>query len=309
LVAFKSSFDFLLSPEQLKQPFGMVLSPRFPKVRGSFRVTFESRVKKVVYDLIEFDVTGKQFGENGEHREAEMSSTSSHIPFHMNVKLVMDDATASFNLETKFRGHDILEIEKCLDALAALKDGGTIELYDLKQGKSLGAVASQLNTLSEKDGQFEQITRDLAEVARAYGVKFIAPEVIRKKDLDTLAFLLEVCRTGELQGGTVQNLRATLVRRDEPVESVFGPISGEFMIGVENDSYPPQLLLGTQVTIGPYRMVIERASLCDLDDTRKKYAALKPGGSIPVRFLSTASVRQYFPKFYKGEPLPPIVPA
>ncbi|MFZ3343414.1 MAG: hypothetical protein WA609_11155 [Terriglobales bacterium] len=308
LVAFKSSFDFLLSPEQLQQPFGLVLSPRFPKACGSFRVTFENSVKKVVYDLIEFDVTAKQFGENGEHRVLEMSSTSPYVPFQMNARFGIDDLSASFNLQKKFRGHEILEVEKFLDAMAVLKGGGAIELFDLKQAKAARTTGAHLNTSSEKEGQFEQITRDLAEVARAFAVRLIVPEAIGKKDLETMSFLLEVCRSGEIQGGTITSLTATLVRRDESVESVFGPISGEFMIGVENDSYPPQQLLGTQVTVGPCRMVIERASLCDLDDTKKKYAALKPGESTPVRFLSTGSVRQIFLKFHKGEPLAPLVP-
>ncbi len=308
LVAFKSSFNFLMSPDQLQQPFEIVLSPKFPKLRGSFRVTFENSTRKVVYDLIEFDVTARQFGENGEHREVEMISTSTHVPFHMNVKYVMDDATASFSLETKFLGHDILEVGKCLDALAILKSDGGIGLFDLKQGKSFPAIVGQLNTLGEGGGQFEQITRNLAEVARALGVQFIAPEVIGRKDLETMAFLLEVCRTGEIQGGTVQTLSATLVRRDQPAESIFSPISGEFMIGVENDNYPPQHVLGTQIMVGPCRMVIERATLCDLEETKKKYAALNPGESIPVKFVSTGPVRQIFPKFYKGEPLAPLVP-
>ncbi|HUB02254.1 MAG TPA: hypothetical protein VL983_06195 [Terriglobales bacterium] len=307
LVAFKSSFDFLMSPDQLQRPFGLVLSPKFPKVRGSFRVTFENRPKKVVYDLIEFDVTAKQLGANGEDREFRLTSTSSHVPFHLNMTLGTDAGTASFNLKTDFLGHDILEIEKCLDAIALLKDSGTIELFDLKQGKSVCAMGAQINTLGESGGQFEQITRDLAELARAFGVRFIAPEMITRKDQDSMALLLEICRTGEIQGGTVTNLTATLVRRDEPAESVLRPISGEFVIGFDNDSCPPQQLLGTAVTVGPCRTIIERASLCDFEEVKKKYATLNPGESLPVRFLSPGPVRQIFPKFYKGEPLAPLV--
>lgn len=307
LLGFKSSFDFLMPPEQLQRPFGLVLTLRNPKVHESFRVTFENTGRKVIYDLIEFDIAAKEFGDDGRHHAVEFTSTSSHVPFDVSMKFSLDDLTASFTLETKFRGRDILEVEKCLDGLAALKDSGGIELFDLRRGQSLGAVKAELNTFCSDGWKFEQIARDLAEVARAFSVQFTAPDVISKTDLDTMALLLEVCRNGEILGGTVNDLTAKLVRRDEPLESILGPISGEFMIGLENDTYPPQQLLGKQVIVGPCRIVIERASLCDLEETRKTYTALNPGESMPVRFVASGPVRQIFPRFYK-EPLAPLVP-
>ena len=68
-----------------------------------------------------------------------------------------------------------------------------------------------------------------------------------------------------------------------------------------------QQLLGAQISLGPSRTIIEKASLIDFEEMKSRYEALSPGESMPVRFSSSGSVRQIFHRFYKGEPLAPLV--
>jgi hypothetical protein len=296
-----------MSPEQLGQPHELLLTPRFPTIRGSFRVSFISATERVVYDLIEFEIAGKQFGISGEQRVVELSSTSTHVPFQMQLKFGLDDAAYSFEVETRFSGHDILDVQKIFRALRMLKAGATLELFDLKQQRTVGPINVELTSISEGRDEFERLTDQLAEVSLAFGQKLVAPDIIDKKDLETLAFLIEVCRHGELKGGSVENLAAKLVRSAEPSDVALGPLAGEFMIGLENANYPVQQLLGAQISVGPWRTIIEKASVLDFQDLKNRYDSLTPGESMPVRFIGSGPVRQVFHRFYKGEPLAPLV--
>lgn len=309
LVGFKSSFDFLMSPELLQQPFGLLLTPRFPKAHESFRVSFEKDDDRIVYDLIEFDMTGRHFGVDGMQKVVELASTSTHVPFRMNLSFSLDDLSASFELRTGFSGYDVLDVEKCLNAIRVLKSGGSVDLFDLKRGKSIGAVNAQVSSLGDSEGDFERITHDLAEISKAFGQRFIAPDVITKRDLETLAFLLEVCRRGEIAGGTVENFTGSLVRDERPLGAVLERLADEFMVGVENDSYPIQSLLGNQISVGPCRLIIERASLQEFEEVKKRYEALSLGESMRVAINPGGPIRRIFLRFYRGEPLPPLVPA
>jgi hypothetical protein len=119
--------------------------------------------------------------------------------------------------------------------------------------------------------------------------------------------LLEVCRRGEITGGTVGDITATLVRYEGPADAVLGALSGEFTIGVESDDYPVQHFMGAQISPGPCRVIVENTSFSDFEEVKRKYEALGIGESMPVRFSSSDSVRQIFLRFYKGEPLAPLV--
>jgi hypothetical protein len=300
LMGFRSSFDFLRSPEQLGQPYELLLTPKFRRIRESFRVTFMSGPERVVYDLIEFDISGKP-------QEIELRSTSKHVPFHMQLSFGLDGTALNFEAQTSFLGHDILEVQRLFKALRMLRAGGKLELFDLKRQQLIGPFPIELTSVSEEREVFEELTDQLAEVARAFGQRLIAPDIINKKDLETLAFLLEVSRCGEIVGGAVQDLTAKLVRREEPPDTVLGPLAGEFMIGLENENYPVQYLLGAQISVGPSHTIIEKASFVDFEGVKSRYEALSPGESMPVRFNSSGSVRQIFHRFYKGEPLAPLV--
>lgn len=308
LMGFRSSFDFLRSPEELEHPYGLVLTPKFPKIQESFRVSFVTGNQRVVYDLIEFDITGRQLDIGGKQRVVELSSTSKHVPFHMHLEFGLDGGGCDFEMGTRFLGHDILDVQKFFEALRVLRAGGELELFDLKGGKLLGPIRVELTSLGKEREQFEQLTDHLAEVARAFGTRLIAPDIISKKDLEALALLLEVCRHGEITGGTVKNLTAKLVRREGPTDAILGPLAGEFMIGLENDNYPVQRLLGAEISVGPWQTVIEKASFSDFEDVKTRYEALSPGEEMPVSFNSSGSVRQVFHRFYKGEPLAPLTP-
>ncbi len=301
LMGFRSSFDFLRSPEQLKQPHALLLTPKFRTVLESFRVSFTSGPEHIVYDLIEFKISGKP-------QEIEFTSTSSHVPFHMHLTFELDGAALNFEAESSFLGHNILEIEKFFKTLRILRAGGKLELFDLKRQKSIGPFPIELTSVSEEREVFEELTGQLAEIARAFGQRLIAPEIVSKKDLETLAFLLEVSRHGEIVGGTATDLTAKLVRREESPDSVLGPLAGEFMIGLENENYPVQQLLGAQISVGPSRTIIEKASFIDFEEVKSRYEALSPGESMPVRFNSSGPIRQIFHRFYKGEPLALLVP-
>ena len=165
---------------------------------------------------------------------------------------------------------------------------------------------SPLTSISDDWWTNERFNSHLVEIATVFGESLTIPEVITNTDLETMAFLLEVCRHGEVKGGTVNNLTANLVKSDKPDEEPFAPLSGEFMVGLVNDEYPPQRLLGTDVSVGPCRIIIERAMLVDLDETKDKYRALEPGESLTVSFRTIGPVRQVFPRFYKGEQMFPL---
>jgi hypothetical protein len=285
-----------------------VLTPKFPKIQESFRVSFGTGPERVVYDLIEFDITGRQLDLDGKRRVVELSSTSRHVPFQILLKFELDGGTSDFEVKTRIRGHDILDVQKFFESMRALRTGGELELFDLRRGKSLGPIRIDLTPPSKEREQFEELTDRLVEVSKAFGMQFIAPDIINKKDLETLAFLLEVCRHGEITGGTVNNITAKLVRREGPTDVVLGPLAGEFMIGLENDNYPVRRLLSAEISVGPWQTIIEKASFSNFEDVKTRYEALSPGEAMPVSFNSSGSVRQVFHRFYKGEPLAPLVP-
>jgi hypothetical protein len=295
LVSFKSSFDFLVPPEQRAQLPRLLVKPKFPTVRESFRVTFMRNQDRVVYDLVEFELAQKLQG-------VEFSSTSDHIPFRMWLRLGADDGGNNFDMESRFLGRDIFEIQKFFKALRMLRAGGEVELFDLKKQTTVGPLSVEMGSPVEYLDEFEQLTDYLAEVARAFGQSLVAPEVIEKQELEALAFLLEVARRGEITGGTVENLTAKLVRGDGPVDQILASLGGELTIRLDNDSYS-QRLLGAQISVGAWSTIVENATLCELEEVKKKYAALAPGESMPVTFNPGGSVRQIFHKFYKGEPL------
>ena len=308
LTNFRSSFDFLMTAEEIEQLHELVLTPRFPKVRKSLRVSFVNRTGQIVYDLIEFDITAKQLGVQGGRRVLELISTSKHIPFQIDLSLDLEGGNSSnFVVTTRFAGHDILEVQKFFRAMKVIRPAGDLELYDLKQSKALGVIHLALDPISEERKAFEGLTDKLAEISTAFGQRLIAPEVIDNEDLRTLAFLLEVSRQGEIAGGTVTNLTAKLVKGAHPAEAIFGPLSGEFTIGLENQDYPVQHFLGRPISIGPYRIIIERATLIDLEEVKSRYQTLPVGQAVPIGFESIGSVRQVFLRFYRGEPLTPLV--
>jgi hypothetical protein len=309
LIGFKSSFDFLRSPEQLAQPYEMLLTPKSPIARLSFRVSFGSGVERVVYDLIEFDATARQLDMAGNGLVVELTSASQHVPFQVHLVLGLDGTGCGFEMGTRFSGCDILEAQKFFRAMRALAASGELDLFELKTGKSIGPIHVEFTSVSEDREPFEKLTDDLAEVAKAFGQQLIAPDVINKEDIEMLPFLLEVCRRGEVVGGQAGNVTARLVRKEEPPEAALAPISGEFAIGLENDTYPLQHLLGAQIQVGPSRTIIERARLRNFERVGAEYAALSPGESIQVAFDTDGPVRQIFHRFYKGEPLGPLIEA
>jgi hypothetical protein len=171
----------------------------------------------------------------------------------------------------------------------------------------LGPITVELTSISENRESLEQVTDALAEVSRAFGQKLMAPEVIDKKDLDVLSFLLQVSRTGEVMGATVHNLTASLVRREEPPDAVLAPVAGDIMVGLENETYPLQHLLDADIQLGPNRAIIEHATIRDFERVKKEYAALQIGETMPIAFDCAGPVRQVFYSFYKGPPLDPLI--
>ena len=182
---------------------------------------FTSGPEHVVYDLIEFKITGKP-------QEIEFRSTSNHVPLRMHLTFGLDGTALNFEAESSFLGHDILEVQKFFRTLRILRAGGKLELFDLKRQKSIGPFPIELTSANQEREAFEELTDQFAEVARAFGQRLIAPAIINKKDLETLAFLLEVSCRGEIVGAMAQDLTAKLVRREEPPDSVLGPLVGEF---------------------------------------------------------------------------------
>lgn len=301
LLGFKSSFDFLMPPEPIGSITQLRIEPILPTVTASLRVGFASRDERVVYDLVEFLVTKR-------NKCFEFNSTSAHVPFQMHLKLGPTNNDASFEITPKFIGSRVLEVQKFLAAINVLRCGGEIELFDLKQQVSLGSIGAALNPPNEEQRAFEKLVEELSEVATAFGQPFfLVSDLIGQDDLEALAFLIEVCRHGETEAGTAEGLTATLVRREEPVANVLDLISGEFVIGLENDNYPAIKLLSVDVPVGPCRLLIDKTRVKDFERVKTQYQSLTVGDSMPVRFESTGSVRQIFPKFYKGEPLVPFV--
>ena len=300
LLKFRSSFDFLMPPDQVGPPAKLLVTPTFLKTRESFRVSFLSGNDHVVYDLIEFDVTRKQ-------RELHFASVSEHIPFQMLLSVRLDGTASNFEVTSRFYGYDILEVQKFFKAFRLIKVGGELSLFDLKTQKAMGPMPVELTSTTEDPGELERLTDQFAEVATSFGQRLRTPEVINEKDLETLALLLEVSRRGEITGATVENLKANLVRCEGSTDRVFELLKGDFTIGLESENYPVQSLLGAQISVGAWRTIIEKASLLDFENVKKKYEVLEPGQSIPVKFTCNGSVRQIFTRFYKGEAPYPTV--
>jgi hypothetical protein len=300
LIGFKSSFDFLMSPEELRQPRELLITPQSLNIRVGLRVSFVSSIRTVIYDLIEFLITRGP-------KEIRIASADEHLPFRMQMAFSQESPSFHFEMSTSFHGYDILGVEKFFHAMRALREGGTIELFDPKRRQSIGPISIDLTEGSEEREEFEELTHQLAEASRAFAVKLVTPEVIHKKDIENLPLLLEVSRHGQITGGTVKSLKAKLVRDDRTPEAVFEPLANGFSVGVENESYPTQSLLGAEISLGPSRLIVENASLVDYEEVKTKYASLKPGESIPVEFNSDGPIHQVFHRFYKGEPLAPLV--
>lgn len=275
LLGFKSSLDFLIPPDQFASIAELRVTPKFPTAPVSLRISFVREKDRVVYDLIDFTVTMRR-------DVFEFTSTSSHVPFRMKITLEPNSRSGKLGMAPEFNGREVRELDKLFDALKLLRaDGGAeVELFDLRQQISLGSVHLELGPADEEQLEFERLIGELAEVATAFQQRFVVSDVIGQEDLQALAFLIDVCREGEVLGGLEDGLTATLVRRDEPAKNVLDLLAGEFVVGLENDNYPPVKLLGVDVPVGPCRLIIERTRVSDLEALRSNYGALAVGESI-----------------------------
>jgi hypothetical protein len=70
------------------------------------------------------------------------------------------------------------------------------------------------------------------------------------------------------------------------------------MVGLENDNYPVQHLLGAQILVGPWRMIIEKASFSDFEEVKKNTRLLAPANrcqlirAVPFARFFTASTKE-----------------
>ncbi len=185
LTSFRSDLDFLL-PNDIEPVSSWRLLVNTPKEQlptFSFRITFGDANNAVVYELVQFQTVRRGTD------EAELQSTTP-LPFAIQLILRFAEKSGSVNFSDNRAGLSVQQIHRMANAIVAMTNANTLDLYDLRLGKHFLTLATSgdcawVRTLAE-------VTAEATTVASFYGVDLRWPAEDTREDLGTLHRLREL---------------------------------------------------------------------------------------------------------------------
>lgn len=172
IISLSTDFDFLRPTNQV-QGLELSLGPRTAPHRLPLRVTFGTR-NPVTYQYIEFKCVRAG-------TEETLFESATPLPFGLSI-LLTKNGKSNITFRSQTKGHDVLHVQRIMNAIAAAAQDGGIEFYNLAEERKFGTLIMSQN-LPEWLTNAKALIDDVAFIATEYGVRLNAPEVITDDDL------------------------------------------------------------------------------------------------------------------------------
>ncbi|MGA7625511.1 MAG: hypothetical protein WCA91_18215 [Candidatus Acidiferrales bacterium] len=157
----------------------------------------------------------------------------------------------------RYLGQDVRQLRKFLDALAALRAGGEMQIFDLAAENVFATIGgANLGEESAADAHFREVVSDLARIAERFHLELRLPAELSDEDLESILLLKTL-----IEGGTlpIENISAVVLKSEENrnlLPQMLTEAGG--LLRLEHPRCEPMpILLGQSVDTGPYGLEAE----------------------------------------------------
>jgi hypothetical protein len=253
------------------------------------RVTFRKADKMLVeYPLMELRPT--RLGAE----EAEFVCKNQNLFFDITVVLPLPLDRSTLPTITfshlRYLGQDVRQLKKFLDALAALRAGGEMEIFDLAAESVFGTVrGANLGEESTADAQFREVVSDLAGIAERFHLELRLPAELSDEDLRSVLLLKTLINGGSLP---IDKISAAVLKGEEN-RNVLSQMLTEAggVLRLEHPRCEPMpKLLGQSVDTGPYGLEAE-IRINDLAPMLQSFQQAAVGAEVQISARPVGPVR------------------
>jgi hypothetical protein len=266
-------FSFLdFSPGQFALDWSLAPQGRPIPLRLSFQGTEE----KVVYELMEFQVTRAGTG------EVEISTENKDLPFQISFVFAVPLALGSdvgVNIKKQFVGKDAMLARKALAAFDILRTGCRLELFSLQQEKKFGVLALPPVEFDIPTGMSAWVNR-IARISEHFGVPIRLPEPrdVREEDFKSLIFL-DALASGE--DVSIDDIGIRLVKSEQNLDVFPNVVRQRASLAVVHD-YAKFPLFGNEFRVGRFAIQLGKAEFNNPEQALLDFGKASVGEVVPL---------------------------
>jgi hypothetical protein len=287
---FRSSFDFVAPVLPDPHSRRVVIQPLPPvHLPFNFRVVFGTGDSAVRYECLTF--RRSRVGT----KEVELSTADEGLPFALSIVLRLSEGKpspgATFSFETHFRGREVRLVRKFMSAMAALKESGAIEVWDLQREVQFFSAKADFDRQPELNRRLKVMLDEICEIADRFQVSIPFPEVVSDEGVQFVPFFLELARKGEAQMD-LSDISVTLTKSTQHQDKFLAALKSEKTFKFDLVQLtPPIRIFDTEISIGPCSIISERTLIEDPDKVLQKYLSAEEGEGVVVQFRPLSPAR------------------
>lgn len=269
----KTDLPFGTGAKSSVDPLRVSVRQALPEDRDlALRVTFGSAPHSVKYEYLHFRLV--RIGT----RETEFVSTGPQ-PFVMG--LVLRDGPCDVPFEERPIGAEVREVRKFMDAMHALEHSPRIDFYNLQAGRRLfDAELDPPQFPPHWTKGFENLVRHLATVADAFGVDLRLP--MQRPSDDELETLLTQGAIATEEPVPLDSIDFAVTKSSETERHFLETLdTGKANVRLRHDCIGVTLL-GAPILTGPVEILLSPTPIKNLEATRQKWIAAKPGEPVEI---------------------------
>lgn len=248
------------------------------------RLTFRNANRRVILEYVPFRKA------RGGTAEVEIETTGDS-PLRMRLILPRaGGSTAQATVSRNLVGKTVRAVAQVCSALQTLQEGCDVEMYSLQLSANLGILQTEPLQLGVRP-EFFSFIGDLMAIATRFGIDPILPDGADFDDEAEKGFMMlrAFVRNQPL---SLEDYTMNLVKSKENEELLPEQLKPELVFWVQHDNATANLF-GTEFSVGPCGIHIERAAVKDLEKTIARFRKAKIGETVrisvrpltPVRFL------------------------
>jgi len=246
------------------------------------KLTFRTAEASVTLELVEF----RKIRGGGE--EVEISTIGKPA---LGLTLVLPTkatVSARATVSTHMPGNSIRSVAKVCGALGLLQKGCELEVFALKPDARLCVLQVKPLPFSFS-ATFYTFIDDLNTIAKRFNSDFILPErsSFSADDEETFRILRAFALSEPMD---LTNLTCRLIKSPENAELVPQQLREETMFRMEHESATASLF-GTQMSLGPTVIQVDRAKVERLPETLKVFVKAEIGSAVPISLRPLVPVR------------------
>jgi hypothetical protein len=275
---FSTSFAFLSEGP----PQTMYLGQTFlTKISVPTRIAFGIGPAAVTYNFVELTVV--RVGTD------EIELASSDVEAFIIAFINRGGGAGTLRLKVCFDMAEVRKIQKCLQALNALKCSGHIDVHDLREDKRLFQIetdqASSIDSLGIAPG-LSPFVDDLCVLAEFYGVSLNLPRHIEDSDMEAFC-LLKAFMRGEDLSSTLNTIRVSLVKSQENEHTLIQELQAD----VHNIELRFEdvcvILFNVPIHLGPVAYRFTTARVENIEEVGSRWVRAPIDSAVEVCFVPT----------------------